>query len=191
LGGSRHGGFCYRERSKRTLTLRWAQDRKSMSVERTRFVLISCKALFAFTLAASLTSAAIAAEPTGRITGVGGVFFKSKDPKALMAWYRDVLGIKVEVWGGAKMRYDAPKHPPALVVTAFPLSTKELEPSQREFMLNFAVDDLPAFLDRLKAKGVVVLTRDDNDPFGKFASIIDPDGTKIQFWEPKAEPLAK
>jgi hypothetical protein len=55
----------------------------------------------------------LAAEPRGRITGVGGIFFKSKDPKALMAWYRDVLGIKLEAWGGAALRYDAPRHPPA------------------------------------------------------------------------------
>ena len=53
-------------------------------------------------------------EPAGHITGVGGVFFKAKDPKALAAWYRDVLGLPLESWGGASLRYDAPKHPPAL-----------------------------------------------------------------------------
>ena len=145
----------------------------------------------AIAVLASMTSTAGDAEPVGHITGVGGVFFKSKDPKALMAWYRDVLGIKVEPWGGAQMRYDAPKHPPAVIVTAFDQTTKELEPSNREFMLNFAVDDLAAFVDRLKAKGVVVLSRDDNDPFGKFAAIVDPDGTKIQLWEPKPDTAAK
>lgn len=139
----------------------------------------------------TMTSVVSAAEPVGHITGIGGIFFKSKDPKALMAWYQDVLGIKVEAWGGAKMRYDAPKHPPAVIVTAFDQTTKELEPSKREFMLNFAVDDLAAFVDRLKTKGVVVLDRDDTDPFGKFASIVDPDGTKIQLWEPKPDPAAK
>ncbi len=148
------------------------------------------KALFAILLGSSVMSAPVAAEPVGQITGVGGIFFKSKDPKALMAWYRDVLGINVEAWGGVQMRYDAPNHPPALVLTAFDLATKELEPSRREFMLNFAVDNLDAFLERLKAKGVVVLTRDDDDPFGKFASIVDPDGTKLQFWEPKPEAVS-
>jgi predicted enzyme related to lactoylglutathione lyase len=149
------------------------------------------KVLFAIALGSVVMSVTVAAAPVGQITGIGGIFFKSKDPKALMAWYRDVLGIKVESWGGAQMRYDAPNHPPALVLTAFDQSTKELEPSQREFMLNFAVDNLAAFLERLKTKGVVVLTRDDNDPFGKFASIVDPDGTKIQFWEPKPEKASK
>jgi predicted enzyme related to lactoylglutathione lyase len=149
------------------------------------------KALFAIMLGSIVMSASIAAQPVGQITGVGGIFFKSKDPKALMAWYRDVLGIKVESWGGAQMRYDAPNHPPALILTAFDQSTKELEPSQREFMLNFAVDNLDVFLERIKTKGVVILSRDDNDPFGKFASIVDPEGIKIQFWEPKPEPESK
>lgn len=148
------------------------------------------KTLFALALGSAMTSAPIAAEPVGQITGIGGIFFKSKNPKALMAWYRDVLGIKVEAWGGAQLRYDAPNHPPALVLTAFDQSAKELEPSKREFMLNFAVDNLDAFLERLKVKGVTLQSRDDNDPFGKFASIVDPDGTKIQFWEPKTETVS-
>jgi predicted enzyme related to lactoylglutathione lyase len=135
-------------------------------------------------LCAAFTPAALAAEPAGRITGVGGIFFKSKDPKALMAWYRDVLGIKVETWGGVMMRYDAPGHPPLLTLNVFGQKSDYFAPSTREFMLDFAVDDLSAFLDRLKAKGVTVLKRDDSDPSGKFAWILDPDGTKIELWEP-------
>ena len=65
----------------------------------------------------------------GHITGVGGVFFKAKDPKALAAWYRDVLGLPVETWGGAALRYDAPKHPPVVAWNAFPASTKYVSPS--------------------------------------------------------------
>lgn len=130
--------------------------------------------------------AAAGAEPAGRITGVGGIFFKSPNPKTLMAWYRDVLGIKLESWGGAKLRYDAPGHPPVVVVNAFSQTTDYMDPSKRDYMINFAVDDLPAFLDRLKAKGVDVLKRDDSDPNGSFAWIVDPDGTKIELWGPKA-----
>jgi predicted enzyme related to lactoylglutathione lyase len=135
--------------------------------------------------------AALAAEPPGRITGVGGIFFKSKDPKALMAWYRDVLGIRIEAWGGAMLRYDAPGHPPVLTLNAVGQATSYMEPSKREFMIDFAVDDLSAFLDRLKAKGVAILKRDDSDPSGNFAWIVDPDGTKIELWEPKAPPAPK
>ncbi len=124
---------------------------------------------------------------TGHITGVGGVFFKSKDPKRLATWYRDVLGMPVETWGGAMLKYDAPDHPPMLVWNAFPEGTDYMAPSTREFMLNFAVDDLDAFLAKLAAKGVKPLKRDDTDSNGKFAWILDPDGTKIELWEPKAK----
>jgi catechol 2,3-dioxygenase-like lactoylglutathione lyase family enzyme len=127
------------------------------------------------------------AESPGHITGVGGVFFKSHDPKALAAWYRDVLGLHVESWGGAMLRYDAPGHPSMVVWNAFPQATDYMAPSPREFMMNFAVDDLDAIVARLKAKGVAILKQDDTDPNGRFAWILDPDGTKIELWEPKAK----
>jgi catechol 2,3-dioxygenase-like lactoylglutathione lyase family enzyme len=130
----------------------------------------------------------VSAEPAGRITGVGGVFFKAKDPKALAAWYRDVLGLPLEAWGGAALRYDAPKHPPALIWNAFPASTDYFAPSTGDFMINYAVDDLDAFLSRLRAKGVAILKRDD-DPNGRFAWILDPEGNKIELWEPKNSAL--
>jgi catechol 2,3-dioxygenase-like lactoylglutathione lyase family enzyme len=119
------------------------------------------------------------------ITGVGGVFFKSSDPKKLAAWYRDVLGVKVEDWGGAMLSYDAKDHPPVLVWNAFPADTKYFAPSKREFMINFAVDDMDAFIAMLKSKHVEILKRDDSDPNGHFAWILDPDGTKIELWQPK------
>jgi predicted enzyme related to lactoylglutathione lyase len=122
--------------------------------------------------------------PTGRITGIGGVFFKSKDPKALAAWYRDVMGIKVEDWGGATLPYDAPDHPPVVVWSPFPAATDYMAPSTREFMVNFAVDDLDAFAAKLAAKGVTV-HRQSADENGTFAWILDPDGTKIELWQPK------
>jgi catechol 2,3-dioxygenase-like lactoylglutathione lyase family enzyme len=124
-----------------------------------------------------------ASDVPGRITGIGGVFVVSKNPKALAAWYRDVLGISLEQWGGATFRYDATGHPPVAVWNAFPEGESYLAPSRREFMLDFAVDDLDAFLTRLKAKGVTILKRDDSDPTGKFAWILDPDGTKIELWQ--------
>ena len=125
------------------------------------------------------------AEPVGHITGVGGVFFKAKDPKALAAWYRDVLGLPLEAWGGAALRYDAPGHPPALIWNALPASTSYFAPSTGTLMINYAVDDMAAFLARLNAKGVTVLKRVDDDPSGRFAWILDPEGNKIELWEPK------
>jgi catechol 2,3-dioxygenase-like lactoylglutathione lyase family enzyme len=120
---------------------------------------------------------------SGHITGVGGIFVRSKNPKALAAWYRDVLGLKIEDWGGAALRYDAPLHPPVLVWSPFPATTAYMAPSTREFMLNFAVDDMDAFLAKLAARKVTILKRNDNDPSGRFAWILDPDGTKIELWQ--------
>jgi predicted enzyme related to lactoylglutathione lyase len=133
-----------------------------------------------------LSTGGVRADPVGRITGLGGVFFRSKDPKALAVWYRDVLGLTLEPWGGATLRYDAPGHPPVVVWSPFPESTKYMAPSTREFMIDFAVDDLDAILHKLEAKGVAVIKRQ-SDPTGSFAWIVDPDGTKIELWQPKAK----
>lgn len=125
--------------------------------------------------------------PKGRITGIGGIFFKAKDPKALAAWYRDVLGLPLESWGGATLDPAAPGHPPVLVWNAFPADTTYFAPSERDHMINYAVDDLDAFLARIEAKGVEVLKRDDSDPSGKFAWILDPEGNKLELWQPPAK----
>jgi len=136
-------------------------------------------------IAAGILSAVPAwAQPVGHITGVGGVFFKSKNPKALSAWYRDVLGMEVQPWGGAMLRYDAPGHPPMVIWSPFAENSDEMAGSTREFMINLAVDDMDAFIARLTAKGVPILKRD-QDATGKFAWILDPDGTKIELWQPK------
>ena len=127
----------------------------------------------------------MATEPAGHITGVGGVFFKAKDPKALAAWYRDVLGLPLEAWGGAALRYDAPNHPPVLTWNAFPATTTYFAPSTGTFMIDYAVDDMDAFTERLRAKGVAILKRVDDDSSGRFAWIVDPEGNKIELWEPK------
>lgn len=136
-----------------------------------------------------LSTAAMAADapasPAGHVTGVGGVFFKAKDPKTLAAWYRDVLGMPIEAWGGAALRYDAPKHPPVVAWNAFPATTKYFAPSTRSLMINYAVDDMDAMLARLRSKGVKILKQDDSDPNGRFAWILDPEGNKIELWEPK------
>lgn len=118
-----------------------------------------------------------------RITGVGGIFFKCNDTKSLAVWYRDVLGIRIEKWGGALLKPD-PAGPPHLVWRPFAAGTTYFEPSQREFMVNFAVDDLEGMIAMLVEKGVKILGRDGNDPAGKFAWIMDPAGTKIELWEP-------
>lgn len=121
------------------------------------------------------------AAQAGHITGIGGVFVASNDPGALAAWYRDVLGLAMESWGGALLRYDAPGHPEVAVWSA--MKRDRFAPSTREFMLNFAVDDLDAMVAKLEAKHVAILKRQD-DATGHFVWIADPDGTKIELWQP-------
>ena len=119
-----------------------------------------------------------------RITGFGGVLIKSPDPKALSAWYRDVLGMDVQDWGGALLE-QSPQSPDTATWTPFKADTDYFAPSTREVMINFAVDDLEAFLKQIEAKGVKVLDRQTMDGMGSFAWIVDPDGTKIEFWQPE------
>ena len=125
------------------------------------------------------------APAAGHITGIGDVFVKSQNPKALAAWYKDVLGINVEKWGGALFATDAPGHPAKTAWNAFGAKSDYFAPSGRDFMLSFAVDNLDAFIAKLATHQVKILARDDSDPHGSFAWILDPDGTKIELWGPK------
>jgi predicted enzyme related to lactoylglutathione lyase len=113
------------------------------------------------------------------------VFVTSKDPKALAAWYHDMLGITLEPWGGAALSYDAPMHPPKAAWMAMRTGSTYLAPSSRDFMLDFAVDDLDAIVARLTAHGVKIVGRDESDPTGRFAWVLDPDGTKVELWQAK------
>ena len=145
------------------------------------------KVVCSIALLGLLSHGAAQAQSVGHVTGVGGIFIASKNPRKLAAWYRDVLGISIERWGGAALRYDAPGHPPVVVWNPFAMGSDYATPSTREFMIDFAVDDLDALIARMQSKGITVLKRDDSDPTGKFAWILDPDGTKIELWQPKAK----
>ena len=133
---------------------------------------------------AGTARSAPAAEPAGHITGVGGVFIKAQDRRALVAWYRDVLGLPIQPWGGAVLHTDAPQHPPVVAWTAMAASSSYFAPSASPYMIDYAVDDMDAFVARLTAKGVAILKRTD-DETGRFAWIMDPEGNKIELWEPK------
>ena len=123
-----------------------------------------------------------------RITGVGGVFFKSKgDGKALAAWYRKHLGLQVEDWGGAALRWPDDKAEDH-GVTAWHVASSDskwFNPSQSSFMINYRVDNLGELLEQLRAGGVAVLKGPESHENGKFAWIMDPDGNKVELWEPK------
>lgn len=121
-----------------------------------------------------------------RVLGIGGIFFKARDPEAQRAWYRDALGIEMQDWGGAVLMPEGMANHPgaATVFSPFKADTTYFEPSTKEFMINFAVDDLDGVLARLKARGVEAKVLPD-EPNGRFAHLVDPEGTKIELWEPK------
>ena len=121
-----------------------------------------------------------------RVLGVGGIFFKARDPAAQRKWYADALGIEMQDWGGAVLMPDGMAgHPGAATVfSPFSADTTYFEPSTKEFMINLAVDDLDGILARLKAHGVETKVLPD-EPNGRFAHVVDPEGTKIELWEPK------
>ena len=124
-----------------------------------------------------------------RVLGIGGVFFKSRDPGALTAWYRDVIGLELEDWGGVVFRPEAMAGHPgaATVLSAFEAESTYFEPSTRDFMINLAVDDLDGILASCAAHGVDVKVLPD-EPNGRFAHLLDPEGTKIELWQPKPMP---
>jgi len=124
-----------------------------------------------------------------KVTGIGGVFFKSaKDHKALAAWYKDHLGMNLEDWGGAILKWqdDETKDGGLTVWTTAAPDTKWFAPSESNFMINYRVDDLDEMLTQLKSAGVTIVGGPDSAENGKFAWIMDPDGNKVELWEPMA-----
>lgn len=124
-----------------------------------------------------------------RVTGIGGIFFKAKDPKALSAWYKEHLGIDVQAWGGAAFRWSGPDNPGGTGTTVwnpFAADTTYFAPSSASFMINYRVEDLHALLAALRAEGVHVEDKIEESEYGKFAWVIDPEGNKLELWQAPA-----
>jgi predicted enzyme related to lactoylglutathione lyase len=120
-----------------------------------------------------------------RVIGIGGIFVKSKDAAALRAWYRDMLGLEIQEWGGAQMVSTSARA--YGVWSAFAAESTYFAPSEREFMVNLRVDELDELLAKLRALGAQVLERREDGPDGKFGYVVDPDGTLLELWERPAE----
>ena len=124
-----------------------------------------------------------------RVTGIGGVFFKSSgDHKALAAWYQKYLGLTFEEWGGALLRWPDDKAGDGGVTVWHTAASdsKWFAPSNSSFMINYRVDDLDAMLAQMREGGVEIVGDPQSDFNGKFAWVMDPDGNKVELWEPKA-----
>jgi predicted enzyme related to lactoylglutathione lyase len=124
-----------------------------------------------------------------RVTGVGGVFLRSKDPKALAHWYAEKLGVKMNDWGGASFEWtdEVPKGTGTTAWSTFSADSTHLGEPTQSVMINYRVDDLDALLETLEAEGVWIDPKRDSADFGKFAWIKDCDGNRVELWEPVAE----
>jgi len=124
-------------------------------------------------------------EFTARVTGIGGIFIKAKDPAMLRAWYKTHLGIDVQAWGGTSFKWvDASGHPIAGKTAWLVSDGKDFAPSTAAFMINYRVADLPGLLAALRAEGCNVLEKTEETEFGKFGWVMDPEGNKVELWQP-------
>ena len=121
-----------------------------------------------------------------RVTGIGGVFFKAKDPAALRAWYKQHLGIDAQEWGAAFPWVDEAGKP-VNGTTAWCINAAggdQFAPSTSNFMVNYRVHDLVALLKVLREEGCQVLDKMDDSEYGKFGWVMDPEGNKVELWQP-------
>lgn len=123
-----------------------------------------------------------------KVTGIGGVFFLSNhDHQALSAWYQKHLGIPLEPWGGAVLRWpdDVAEDKGATVWNVADKESQWFQPSTARFMINYRVDDLVALVAQLKSAGIELIKGPESHENGKFAWLLDPEGNKVELWEPK------
>ena len=126
-----------------------------------------------------------------RVTGIGGIFFQAKDPVALRAWYQRHLGIDVQDWGGTAFLWADASGAPYKGMTVWSVgsaTSHPFAPGTASFMINYRVDDLAALLAALREEGCQVLDKTDDSEYGKFGWVIDPEGHKVELWQPPPGP---
>ena len=122
-----------------------------------------------------------------KVTGIGGIFFKCKDPKKMKEWYKTHLGLNTTEYGANfewREESDSTKKG-STQWSPFAETTKYFEPSTKDFMINYRVDDLEALVEELKKEGVTIVDKIETYDYGKFVHIIDMEGNKVELWEPK------
>jgi predicted enzyme related to lactoylglutathione lyase len=120
-----------------------------------------------------------------KAVGFGGVFLKARDPKTLSRWYAENLGVPTQ--DGGSIGFDGPESAGMTVFAHFPADTKYFGDGPQQAMVNFRVDDLDSLLAQLEAAGVRIDPKRDDAPYGKFAWIWDPEGNRVELWEPPRE----
>ena len=124
-----------------------------------------------------------------RVSGIGGVFFKARNPVVLREWYRVHLGIDVQDWGGTSFEWRGAANPTGIGTTVwsvFEESSTYFAPSDAAFMINYRVEDLHAVLAALRSEGCQVDEKVDESEYGKFGWVMDPEGNRVELWQPPA-----
>ncbi|WP_288243868.1 VOC family protein [uncultured Chryseobacterium sp.] len=120
-----------------------------------------------------------------KVTGIGGIFLKCKDPKAVNEWYKTHLGFDTTPYGTSFEWLEKDSGKEGITQwNPFPEDSDYFQPSEKDFMINYRVDNLDALVQELKGQGVTILDEVAVYSYGKFVHIIDPEGNKIQLWEP-------
>lgn len=121
-----------------------------------------------------------------KVTGIGGVFFKCKDPKKMTEWYQQHLGLNTNPYGATFEWYEdaAGEKPAQTQWTPFPQTSTYFEPSSKDFMINYRVENLEALVTMLREEGVTILDAIETYDYGKFVHILDAEGNKVQLWQP-------
>jgi predicted enzyme related to lactoylglutathione lyase len=122
-----------------------------------------------------------------KVTGIGGIFFKCKDPNKMKEWYKTHLGMDTNQYGANfEWRQDAdPAKKGSTAWSPFAETTKYFDPSTKDFMINYRVEDLEGLVEQLKNEGVTIVDKIEDSDYGKFVHIIDVEGNKVELWEPK------
>ncbi|MDN3655991.1 VOC family protein [Ferruginibacter paludis] len=122
-----------------------------------------------------------------KVTGIGGIFFKCKDPKKMTAWYQQHLGLNTNPYGASFEWYEGADSTKKAQTqwTPFAETTKYFEPSTKDFMINYRVENLEALVEELTKNGVIIVDTIETYDYGKFVHILDAEGNKVELWEPK------
>lgn len=128
----------------------------------------------------------------GKIKGIGGVFFKCKDAETVKAWYQENLGMQTDEYGAGFSWYHEDKEERGFTQwSPFEAGSDYFDPSKKEFMINYIVEDLEELKSELESKGVTILDAISEFEYGKFLHVLDPEGNKIELWEPKDPEVLK
>ncbi|MCW3085848.1 MAG: glyoxalase [Bacteroidetes bacterium] len=128
-----------------------------------------------------------AADTTPKVTGIGGIFFFSDNPKDMKEWYAKNLGLEINNWGGVSFEsrnLNKPEEIESLQWSPFKKGSEYFAPSKKEFMINYRVQNIEALVNKLKENGVTIVDEIENSEYGKFVHIMDTEGNKIELWEP-------